>query len=219
MDRDDYPEDDHIDDIYINMNVGANSQPPSRPSTYVGVRGVVSVGLIVGVQCVEDFYGFDCSMHCVAQDSDQSGHYACNEDDGTLLCLQGFQNPENSCRDAVPGSIILIVHLFAGDNNYNYCAHLYIGPMVGYATLGFLFAVSVCLNIASVITTVMLFRKLYQKSGICHGSLKSKGTVSRNIPTLCDLIIIHYIVIVDRAIVLKPNTVYGLTSHGKGIDL
>lgn len=163
------------------MNVGADSQPPLRPSTYVGVRGVVSVELSIGIQCVEDFYGFDCSRHCVPQDNDLNGHFACNEEDGTRLCLQGFQNPENSCRDAVTGydllhNVIIVAHQLLVVRTM-IVVSIYIGPMVGYATLGFLFAVSVCLNIASIIIAVVLFRKLYQKSEICHCSPKSKGNV------------------------------------------
>ena len=95
--------DDDIDDIYINMELRADSKLPSRTSTHVGVLGFVTVKLSIRVQCLEDFYGDDCSTFCTLQDSDQNGHFACNSEDGSRLCLQGFQNPDNNCRDAITG--------------------------------------------------------------------------------------------------------------------
>ena len=94
-------EDDDLDDIFIDMELEANSYFITTFYDSVGVKGIVSVDLNIRVQCLDDFYGDDCFTFCIPQDDDQNGHFACNAEDGTLVCLQGFQNPENNCMDAI----------------------------------------------------------------------------------------------------------------------
>ena len=104
-DRDGGDEDDNIDDILIDMKLAADCMLPSTIDRFTGVMGNVTVRLSVRVYCTEDYYGEDCFTYCIPQDDDQNGHFACNADDGTLLCLNGFQNPDNNCLDSVVGKI------------------------------------------------------------------------------------------------------------------
>ena len=98
-DEDDRGEmDDDIDDIYVNMELMADSKFPFR-KIYVGERGNVAVDLSVRVQCLEDYYGTHCATFCLPQDNDQTGHFVCSAEDGMITCLDGFQNPENYCMD------------------------------------------------------------------------------------------------------------------------
>ena len=94
-------EDDDLDDIYINFELKPNSDFPTTLYSNVGEKGIVSVDLNIKVQCLSDFYGEDCFTFCIPQDDDQSGHFACNAENGTPLCLQGFQNPESDCMDGI----------------------------------------------------------------------------------------------------------------------
>ena len=113
-DRDDgRDEDDNIDDIFINMELTADSRLPEIVDRYTGVEGNVTVRLSVRVYCAEGYYGEDCLTSCIPQDDDQNGHFACNADDGTPLCLNGFQNPDNNCVDSVTGKRSTLCTVFA----------------------------------------------------------------------------------------------------------
>lgn len=98
-------EDDDIDDIYINMELTADSRFPFR-EVYIGERGSVAVDLSIRVQCLEDYYGPACFTFCLPQDNDQNGHFVCNAEDGMITCLDGFQNPENHCMDTCAGELL-----------------------------------------------------------------------------------------------------------------
>ena len=105
-------EDDNIDDIFINIEVVADSPFPVR-EFHIGERGSVTVDLNIRVQCLEDYYGADCFTFCLPQDDDQSGHFACNAEDGTTACLDGFLNPENHCMDTGEAIAIIYTHYYS----------------------------------------------------------------------------------------------------------
>ncbi len=47
------------------------------------------------VICLPDYYGPECSVYCVPRD-DSSGHYTCDETDGTKICLPDYYGPKCS---------------------------------------------------------------------------------------------------------------------------
>ena len=88
------------------MELAASSTFPLR-EVYVGERGNVAIDLSIRVQCLEDYYGADCFTFCLSQDNDQNGHFVCNAEDGTIACLDGFQDPENYCMET--GELIVVL--------------------------------------------------------------------------------------------------------------
>ncbi len=51
------------------------------------------------IACKEGYYGPDCSISCTPRD-DSTGHFTCDED-GTILCLPGYQNTTTNCVEEV----------------------------------------------------------------------------------------------------------------------
>ncbi len=47
------------------------------------------------VICTSDYYGPNCSVYCVPRD-DSSGHYTCNQTDGSRICTSHFYGPDCS---------------------------------------------------------------------------------------------------------------------------
>ena len=66
--------------------------------SFTGERGNVQLMMKFRVMCHKNYYGRNCTVFCEAQDNDVNGHYSCNSD-GSLRCLEGYENPENQCRD------------------------------------------------------------------------------------------------------------------------
>ena len=82
---------DHLEDIFINV--------PALPVSNT-VRGIyrsnrVTLNMFFSIDCEDDYYGRDCSTFCVARDN-ANGHYTCDEDDGSQICLPNYYGPE--CR-------------------------------------------------------------------------------------------------------------------------
>ena len=88
---------DFLDNIIINQALVANSGY-SNQQTYSGSR--VSIDMSFRVDCAQDFYGADCSVHCIAQDDDVNGHFTCDPEDGSRICKEGFEDPETFCRES-----------------------------------------------------------------------------------------------------------------------
>ena len=51
------------------------------------------------VYCDPTFYGPDCSVQCVPQDSDGQGHYTCDESTGAKVCRPGYAG--DLCKDNI----------------------------------------------------------------------------------------------------------------------
>ena len=98
MDEDGGDGDDTVDDVFINMMLGVNTSY-TAVEEYTGVLGGVSLLARFRVTCQRDYYGKRCSTFCAAQNNNIIGHYTCNQD-GTIQCLEGFQNPQNNCRES-----------------------------------------------------------------------------------------------------------------------
>ena len=91
-------EDDDLDDIIINRALEVNTGF-TEVEVFTGILSRVSFRAQFRVMCEQDYYGADCSTRCVAQNDDVNGHYTCNGD-GSYQCLEGFENPNNNCRDS-----------------------------------------------------------------------------------------------------------------------
>ena len=137
FDYDSVTSSDHLDDIFVNLLLEANSGS-SGVNTYSGSS--VSIDMSFSVQCLSGFFGSDCQTFCTPQDDDVNGHFVCDPDDGSRVCLpnyygpqcltlcynsadefytcdpdngsricrQGFINPENLCRDSELVSILIL---------------------------------------------------------------------------------------------------------------
>ena len=90
--------DDDLDDIIIDRTLEANTGFTEKEE-YTGVLNRVSLQMRFRVMCQQDYYGADCGTFCVAQNDDVNGHYTCNRN-GSIQCLEGFENPQNNCRDS-----------------------------------------------------------------------------------------------------------------------
>ena len=82
---------DHLENIFINI-------PDFQVSSTIG--GIysgnrVTLNMFFYIDCEDDYYGSDCSTFCLAQDN-ANGHYTCDEDDGSQICLPNYYGPE--CR-------------------------------------------------------------------------------------------------------------------------
>ena len=90
--------DDDIDDIIINKALEVNTGY-TEMETFTGILKRVSLRARFRVMCQQDYYGADCSILCVAQNDNENGYYTCNGD-GSIQCLEGFENPNHNCRDS-----------------------------------------------------------------------------------------------------------------------
>lgn len=84
---------------------------------FTGDHSKVRLSMSFRLQCEKDYYGDNCTVLCVAQDDNVTGHYLCNSD-GSVQCLPGFENPENHCKD---GQFAVHVHIIL------YLVHVEIG--------------------------------------------------------------------------------------------
>ena len=90
--------DDDLDDIFVDQTLEVSSNF-TELEAYTGELNRVTVQMRFRVMCQQDYYGADCSIFCVAQNDNVNGRYTCNSD-GSLQCLEGFENPRNNCRDS-----------------------------------------------------------------------------------------------------------------------
>ncbi len=142
---DDAFSDDHIEHIFINLDLEANSGP-TLPGTY---GDYVSLTMTFRVNCSTGFYGHDCTVHCQQMDDDTNGHFTCDPDDGSHICLpdyygahclifcqpfefytcdqgdgslicnEGFTNPKNFCSESELQSFIIMGSYFVNVDMYS----------------------------------------------------------------------------------------------------
>jgi hypothetical protein len=69
---------------------------------FTGDNEQVTVFASFNVECQENYYTDDCSVFCLAQNSNQTGFYTCNEDDGSRICLTDYYgvNCTTFCRES-----------------------------------------------------------------------------------------------------------------------
>ena len=93
--------DDHLDNIFIEMQL-AESNNFTANGEFTGDLNKVNVSMMFQVRiCLENFYGVNCDIMCIAQDDGVNGHYTCNGD-GSIQCRPGFKNISNDCRHGKP---------------------------------------------------------------------------------------------------------------------
>jgi len=80
---------DHLDDIFINLELAANSGF-TMVTTFSGSRSKVSIRMRFRVDCSTNYYGSNCSQLCEPQQHDTNGHYTCNPVDGSRNCLPDY---------------------------------------------------------------------------------------------------------------------------------
>ena len=81
---------DPIGDIFINLDLEANSGlTPRRTYTDDGI----SLVMTFRVDCKSDYYGPACTTFCQARDDDTNGHFTCDPDDGSRVCLSNYYGP------------------------------------------------------------------------------------------------------------------------------
>ena len=90
--------DDSVDHIIIDQRVEANTGF-TEMKNFSGINDRVSFRARFRVTCQQDYYGARCDTYCVAQNDDRNGHYTCNSN-GSIRCLEGFENPNNNCSDS-----------------------------------------------------------------------------------------------------------------------
>nr|APZ81095.1 Delta [Oopsacas minuta] len=79
---------DFIDKFVVDFTVTSlNTLSTSR--TFTGAQGsVMTIGKTL--TCSNNYYGTLCSTFCVEHDNNVDGHYTCNPDDGSFVCLNGY---------------------------------------------------------------------------------------------------------------------------------
>ena len=92
-----FPDDD-LDDIIIDRTLEVNTGF-TEMEEYTGILNRVTFQVRFRVTCQSNYYGADCSIFCITQDDNVNRHYTCNKN-GSIQCLEGFENPNNSCRDS-----------------------------------------------------------------------------------------------------------------------
>ena len=84
--------DDHVDDIYVEINLDPNTQFTTATNFY-GNNGNSRISLSFRVTCTANYYGTDCATYCVPTD-DSSGHYTCDQRSGARICLNGWSGSD-----------------------------------------------------------------------------------------------------------------------------
>ena len=90
--------DDDLDDIFIDSTLAVNTSF-TEMEEYTGILNRVTLQMRFRVMCQKNYYRADCSIFCMAQNDNVNGHYTCNSD-GSIQCLEGFENPSNYCIDS-----------------------------------------------------------------------------------------------------------------------
>ena len=92
--------DDDLDDIFIGHTLQLEANTGfTKMKGFTGILNRVNFQARFRVTCQHDYYGAHCNTHCVPQNDDRTGHYECNSD-GSIRCLEGFENPNKQCKDS-----------------------------------------------------------------------------------------------------------------------
>ena len=85
-----------VDTVSFVRNLSPSTQLTSRMVTGMFDQGEFE--LSYRVQCVTNYYGSDCNTLCVETD-----RFTCDQN-GNIVCNEGYQNEANSCSDCVPAT-------------------------------------------------------------------------------------------------------------------
>jgi hypothetical protein len=104
--------DDFVDNVVIDQTLEANTGFTGMKK-FTGILNRVSFRARFRVMCQRNYYGARCDTHCVARNDNFNGHYTCNRRNGSIQCLEGFENPNNNCRDSefIMPQIVMIIEI------------------------------------------------------------------------------------------------------------
>ncbi|BFZ08590.1 hypothetical protein BsWGS_11629 [Bradybaena similaris] len=71
------------------QTIMALSSVDGHNKAHFTLKNRVQLALEAHFKCGNSYYGATCSQHCVPRD-DYTGHYTCNQKDGTKICLNGW---------------------------------------------------------------------------------------------------------------------------------
>ena len=71
---------------------------------YTGIKHNANIVARFSLTCTKGYYQPNCSTYCAPQNSDNMGHYMCDESTGEKICLHGYTNPARNCTVCVPAS-------------------------------------------------------------------------------------------------------------------
>ena len=90
---------DFIDKVAADFTV-TSLDSLSTEISYTGAQGsLFTIGKTL--TCSTNYYGTLCATYCLAQDSDQNGHYTCNTADGSFNCRNGYTGSDCKTREFV----------------------------------------------------------------------------------------------------------------------
>ena len=98
--------DDHVDDVYVEINLDPNTQFTTATNFY-GNNGNSRISLSFRVTCTANYYGTDCATYCVPTD-DASGHYTCDQGSGARICLSGWSGSDCNIRKLERAPFVLL---------------------------------------------------------------------------------------------------------------
>ena len=91
---------DLIDEFILDLNINPQDNQ-SEQSTYQGDFGFLTLHAAINIACLNDYYGRNCETFCVGRDDDE-GHYNCSSSDGSIVCKDGYQDPQTNCTRCTP---------------------------------------------------------------------------------------------------------------------
>lgn len=104
-DDDAFNSDDDIDNVFLFISQEVSSE-------FSNVFQAISRGRRIYIQmrlrvtCTDGYVGPHCDCH--SQNDDINGHYQC-EDDGTITCLPGYEDPSTFCRQGKSVSVLCVI--------------------------------------------------------------------------------------------------------------
>lgn len=83
-------------DVFIDISLEGNrTAMVDRTRYYDRIHHGTFLFLTIELSCEENYYGAECDKFCQSRD-DESGHYVC-DNDGNIICLEGFYNEATNC--------------------------------------------------------------------------------------------------------------------------
>ena len=93
----DDPADDTIGTVVVPLNTIESDQTFSTVMQFsIDDIAQATIGISYRLLCSEHYYGKECSVYCKAQDSDEDGHFTCDEQ-GNVVCNDGYQDETTYC--------------------------------------------------------------------------------------------------------------------------
>jgi hypothetical protein len=97
-----YTDNDPLDGMVQNLTLTPNPNWSSPTATTIIIYGLrnkdkTTLSMTYKCYCNNYYFGPTCSVNCVAQNSDNNGHYTCDPNTGAKICLSGYTDPSTDC--------------------------------------------------------------------------------------------------------------------------